>query len=76
MSHEPIKQVLKKLPPNYPVASLYVNGVLAPVVTFTTAHDGVAYFINEEGQVSLFDVNKIDGIEFGVAEELEEPDED
>jgi hypothetical protein len=72
----PIKKVLKKLPPNYPVASLVVNGA-APVevAAFSNLSNGVAYFINPECAVSIYDADKINGINFAAAE-VEEPEEE
>jgi hypothetical protein len=72
----PIKAILKKLPPNYPMASLIVNGGLAEVAAFTTYSDGVAYYINAECAVSLFDAGKINGINFGAAEAAEPVEEE
>jgi hypothetical protein len=68
----PLKKVMKKLPPNYPVASVMVNGGLAPTATFSNLHQGVAYFINGDCAVSIFDHNAVNGINFGAAEAEEE----
>ncbi len=75
MSYDAMKKVLEKLPPNYTVATLYVNGAIAPVVNFVTFKDGMAYFINDEGQVSLFNAGKIEVIEFGAVEEADVEEE-
>jgi hypothetical protein len=71
-----LEKILKKLPPNYPVGSLIVNGGLAEVAAFSNVDDGLAYFINAECAVSIYDAKKINGMNFGAAAEVEEPEEE
>jgi hypothetical protein len=66
-----LKKVLRNLPPNYGLANLYVNGAQAPVTNFITYKEGLSYFINGEAAVSLFNNQKIDGIDFAAAEVAE-----
>jgi hypothetical protein len=76
VSHEKhnVKDVLKKLPPNYPIGTLYVNGAAVIVVTFVNYMEGLAYFIGEDCQVVIIDVDSIDGIQFAPTEVEEEED--
>jgi hypothetical protein len=76
-----IEGLLKKLPPNYSVGTLYVNGTRANVDKFSNLNDGLAFFINNECQVCVFDADKINGICFkpageAAAEEEEEEEEE
>jgi hypothetical protein len=59
-----IKEALMKLPPNYPVETLYVSGGSVDVVAFSSYAKGLAYFINADCQVLIVDDSKIDGISF------------
>lgn len=62
-----ICELLKKLPPNYPVHMIYLNGIAVEVWAFSNidCEKCLAHFINIDGQVVIFDVAKIDGISFG-----------
>ncbi|MCM3159983.1 hypothetical protein [Metabacillus litoralis] len=73
-----IKEVLMTVPPNYPVNTIYLNGVPVKVWAFSNmdCEKCVAYFINEEGQVLIFDIEKIDGISFGELEDDDFDDDD
>ncbi|WP_062049312.1 hypothetical protein [Bacillus sp. JCM 19034] len=64
-----VEQVLKNLPPNYPVGGVFVKGKLIPVAFFSNVCDCLAYFLDEEGQVVVLEVDKITGIAFGEAPE-------
>ncbi|QHS21885.1 hypothetical protein GWK91_02540 [Virgibacillus sp. MSP4-1] len=61
----PYVQLLKSLPPNYPVRRLYVNGTIIPVTHFirNDPSKGMAYFKNDN-QIKTIDSEKIDGIIF------------
>jgi hypothetical protein len=63
---ESIIEVLQKLPPNYPVSFVYLNGVLVSVSTFVNlSYDlETVYFLNGSGQLLLLDASTIDGISF------------
>lgn len=69
-----LKDLLTTIPPNYPVNMIYLNGVPVEVWAFSNidCEKCLAYFINVDGQVVIFDAEKIDGISFG---ELEEDDD-
>jgi hypothetical protein len=68
-----IKDVLKKLPLNYPVGALYVNGATVVVATFVNYSEGIVYFIGDACQVVAIDADSIDGIDFAAADaEVEE----
>ncbi|MDT8861053.1 hypothetical protein N0O92_12490 [Alkalihalobacillus sp. MEB130] len=60
-----VENILKKLPPNYPVGGVFVKGQFIPVSFFSNLCDCLAYFIDEDGQVIVIDVDKITGIAFG-----------
>lgn len=66
-----VEDVLKKLPPNYPVGAIFLNGLLVPVFSFSNVDGEVAYFIND-GQVVVVDTKKVDGLAFGAVEDEEE----
>ncbi|WP_078544070.1 hypothetical protein [Litchfieldia alkalitelluris] len=68
-----ILQMLIKLPPNYPVGMVFLNGEEVPVFLFSNVNPetGIAYFIDEEGQTLMMDVSSIDGIAFGDTEDEE-----
>ncbi len=63
-----VEDILKKLPPNYPVGGVFIKGNLVIVAAFSNLCDCIAYFVDEEGQVLAFDVDKITGISFGAAD--------
>ncbi|GAA0502502.1 hypothetical protein GCM10008986_32620 [Salinibacillus aidingensis] len=61
----PYVQLLKSLPPNYPVRRLFVNGTIIPVSHFVR-YDPIkrmAYF-NNDNQVKTIDSENIEGIIF------------
>ncbi|MCK0472470.1 hypothetical protein [Halalkalibacter sp. APA_J-10(15)] len=60
-----VEQVLKNLPPNYPIGGVFVKGKLIPVAVFSNICDCLAYFLDEECQVVVLEVDKITGISFG-----------
>ena len=60
-----IKDLLKKLPPNYPVGGVFFKGTAVPVAFFSNLCDCLAYFIDADGQVRVFDATKITGLAFG-----------
>jgi hypothetical protein len=70
-----IEGLLKKLPPNYSVGSLYLKGSNAAVTRFSNLNNGLAYFINEDCQVCVFDADKVHGICFAAPAEEEEEEE-
>jgi len=63
-NRETMEDVFQKLPPNYTVGTLYVNGALVPVARFIHYSEGQAYFIGPFCEVILIDGDKIDGINF------------
>ncbi|UOE94548.1 hypothetical protein [Alkalihalobacillus sp. LMS39] len=63
-----VEDILKKLPPNYPIGGVFVKGKLIIVAFFSNVCDGLAYFLDEEGQVIVLEVDKITGIAFGETE--------
>ncbi|WP_026672627.1 hypothetical protein [Alkalihalobacterium bogoriense] len=63
-----VEDILKKLPPNYPIGGVFVKGQLIIVTFFSNVCDGLAYFLDEEGQVLVLEVDKITGIAFGETE--------
>ncbi|SEM11873.1 hypothetical protein SAMN05192533_10179 [Mesobacillus persicus] len=63
-NRETMKDVLLKLPPNYIVGALYVNGANIPVARFINYSKGLAYFIGPDLEVILIDGDKIDGMSF------------
>ncbi|HZG77452.1 MAG TPA: hypothetical protein VEZ72_16485 [Paenibacillus sp.] len=68
-------KLLEKLPPNYPVGTIYLNGQPVPVTQFSNLDsDDLGYFI-ADGQVVVLDCYKIDGVSFAPAEEEEEEEE-
>ncbi|UGB32177.1 hypothetical protein [Metabacillus sp. B2-18] len=73
--HKPkscIEDILKKLPPSYPVGAIFLNGLQVPVTAITNVCDCCAYFIGENGQVVVVDAGKVEGLSFGEAETEEE----
>jgi len=72
---EPMKDVLMKLPPNYTVGSLYVNGAMIAVARFVNYSKGLAYFIGPDLELILIDGDKIDGMSFATEECCEEEEE-
>ncbi|MDT8861052.1 hypothetical protein N0O92_12485 [Alkalihalobacillus sp. MEB130] len=62
------EDLLKSLPPNYPVGGIYVKGMFVPTAFFSNVCDCLAYFIDEDGQVLVVDVEKINAITFGEAD--------
>ncbi|MCL7746121.1 hypothetical protein [Halalkalibacter alkaliphilus] len=60
-----VEEILKKLPPNYPVGGIFLKGKLVPVAAFSNLCDCLAYFIDEDGQVIVVDVDKVSGVAFG-----------
>lgn len=63
-----IEEILKKLAPNSAVAGVYVNGGLVPLAAFSNVSDGLAYFVDEAGQVYVINIDSIDLIAFGEAD--------
>jgi|GEM_PF-3121910 len=69
-------KLLEKLPPNYPVGTIYLNGQPVPVTQFANLDsDDLAYFV-VDGQVVVLDCHKVDGISFAPAEVEEEEEEE
>lgn len=64
----------KKIPVNYPIGVVYLNGFPVEVANFSNLQSdtGLAYFIDAEGQLTILDTAKIDGVAFGEAEEAPE----
>ncbi|UHA59766.1 hypothetical protein KDJ21_024005 [Metabacillus litoralis] len=71
-----IEDLLKKLPPSYPVGAIFLNGLLVPVAAISNVCDCCAYFIGEDGQVVVVDAGKVEGLSFGEAEAEEEEEEE
>jgi hypothetical protein len=72
---ETVKDILLKLPPNYSVGTLYVNGAMIPVARFINYTKGLAYFIGPYLEVILIDGDKIDGMSFATEECCEDEEE-
>jgi hypothetical protein len=72
---ETMKDVLMKLPPNYSVGTLYVNGAIVPVARFINFSKGLAYFIGCNLEVILIDGEKIDGMSFATEDCCEDEEE-
>ncbi|SEM11894.1 hypothetical protein SAMN05192533_10180 [Mesobacillus persicus] len=73
-----MEDILKKCPPGYQVSNLMGFGTPVPVTHFSNYDDGLAYFI-ADGQVCVYEGDKIHGMMFGPADaagELEEEEED
>lgn len=70
-----IEDLLKKLPPSYPVGAIFLNGLLVPVAAISNVCDCCAYFIGEDGQVVVVDAGKVEGLSFGEAEAEAEEEE-
>lgn len=66
-----LQELLKKLPPNYPVGGVFLNGVNVPAGNFSNVCDCLVYFADAEGQITVVDAKKVDGISFGAVEEEE-----
>lgn len=64
-----MKQMIRTLPPNYPVETVFINGLSVNNLVFTNINSdtGNVYFIDEEDQVIIIELLKIDGIVFGTA---------
>jgi len=71
-----IVDLLKKLPPNYTLGTVYLNGAPVVVQKFMNLQYELAYFVDEEGQVVIMDSGKIDGLAFAPAEVEEEEEEE
>ncbi|MBT2759103.1 hypothetical protein J7E71_24835 [Mesobacillus foraminis] len=69
-----VKDLIKKLPPGYPVSRIMVKGATEDVTMFLNEKDGLAYF-NVDGQVGAYEARNINGILFGAAEAAEEEEE-
>lgn len=71
-------ELLKTIPPNYPVAAVYVNGKAIRVWSFSNicAKSCLAYFLDEDGLIVTINCFKIDGIAFGESEIEEEEEEE
>ncbi|HZG57313.1 hypothetical protein [Paenibacillus sp.] len=68
-------KMLEKLPPNYPVGTIYLNGQPVQVTQFSNLDNDLGYFV-ADGQVVVLDCHKIDGISFAPAEAEEEEEEE
>jgi len=68
------KDFFKGIPVNYPIGVIYLNGFPVEVANFSNLqrHTGLAYFLDAEGQLTILDTAKIDGVSFGAAEQPEE----
>ena len=68
-SRSPFVKLLQSLPPNFPVNLVYLNGVAIEVSRFVNVNteDKVAHF-SDDHTMQTFDVNKIEGIEWGMEE--------
>ncbi|MFJ7831022.1 hypothetical protein ACQKL6_17195 [Peribacillus sp. NPDC097197] len=64
----------KGIPVNYPIGVVYLNGFPVEVANFSNLQydTGLAYFIDAEGQLTVLDTAKIDGVSFGEAAEAPE----
>ncbi|QOR68008.1 hypothetical protein IM538_07715 [Cytobacillus suaedae] len=69
----PMHDLLKKLPPNYSLGTIYLNGIPVQVTHFSNLDENshLAYFI-ADGQVTVLDSQKIDGISFAPAADVVE----
>ena len=68
------EKFFKKLPCNYPLGVVLVNGIAMEVARFLNLNPvtGLAFFVDADGQITVLDINKIDGVAFGEADVEEE----
>ena len=68
------EKFFKNIPVNYPIGVVFVNGIAVEVARFSNLNQeaGLAFFVDEEGQITVLDTDKIDGVAFGEAEAEEE----
>ena len=68
------KDFFNKIPVNYPIGVVFLNGIAVEVANFSNlnADTGLAFFVDAAGQITVLDTAKIDGVAFGEAEEEEE----
>lgn len=74
MSNRKFEAFFEKIPVNYPVGVIFLNGIAIEVARFSNLSEntGLAYFVDAEGQLTVLDIEKIDGVAFGGAEVEEE----
>ena len=75
---EKFEQFFKNIPVNYPIGVVFLNGVAVEVAKFSNLNTetGLAFFVDAEGQITVLDIEKVDGVAFGQAEEEEEEEEE
>lgn len=67
--NEKFEQFFQNIPVNYPIGVVFLNGIAVEVARFTNVNtEGLAFFVDAEGQVTVLDTGKIDGVAFGEAE--------
>lgn len=61
----PLVVLLKRLPTNYPIRKIYVNGIVIKTSKFIKIDEqiGLAYFLNNQA-LKIVDIDSIDGISF------------
>lgn len=64
----------ENIPVNYPVGVVFLNGIAVEVASFSNLNTetGLAYFVNADGQITVLDTSKVDGVAFGEVEAEEE----
>lgn len=71
---EKFEKFFKYIPVNYPIGVVFLNGIAVEVASFSNLNTetGLAYFVDAEGQITVLDTKKVDGVAFGEAEAEEE----
>lgn len=67
----PFIDLFHALPPNYPVLHIYLNGTCIYVSRFIKIEKDIVHFIDESEQMISIDCTKIDGVCWGLLEDLE-----
>ena len=72
------KRFFQNIPVNYPIGVVYLNGLAVEVANFSnlSKETGLAFFLDDAGQITVLNTNKIDGVAFGVADATDEADEE
>lgn len=71
---EKFEQFFKNIPVNYPIGVVFLNGIAVEVASFSNLNTetGLAFFVDAEGQITVLDTEKVDGVAFGEVEAEEE----
>lgn len=67
---EKFEQFFENIPVNYPIRVVFLNGIAVEVASFSNLNTetGMAFFVDAEGQITVLDTGKVDGVAFGEAE--------